>query len=166
MARVVNVSRGGWWAARSVRERRLLLAMTALLALVLVWFALIRPLVDARNAAEQRLNAAVTDLARARAEAAMLKQQAAGASASAAALPGPLDAFLMQSGAEQGFTGLQVVADGPARASISIAQVRPAPFFGWIGQMEARGLAVDSLSARPNPDQTIAVQAVLRSGGR
>ena len=28
------------------------------------------------------------------------------------------------------------------------------------------GLVVDSLSARPNPDQTIAVQAVLRAGGR
>jgi hypothetical protein len=44
--------------------------------------------------------------------------------------------------------------------------VRPAPFFGWIGQLETRGLIVDSLSARPNPDQTIAVQAVLRAGGR
>jgi general secretion pathway protein M len=164
MARVVTVKRGGWWAARSVRERRLLLVMTALLALVLTWFALIRPLMDARQAAEQRLNAAVTELARARAEAAALKQQAA--SASAGALPGPLDTFLVQSGGEQGFTGLQVVADGPGRASISMAQVRPAPFFGWIGQLETRGLIVDSLSARPNPDQTIAVQAVLRAGGR
>jgi general secretion pathway protein M len=164
MARVVTVRRGGWWAGRSAREKRLLLAMTALLALVLIWFAMIRPLMDAHNAAEQRLNAAVTDLARARAEAAALKQQAASTGASA--LPGPIDAFLMQSGGEQGFTNLQVVADGPARASISIAQVRPAPFFGWIGQLETRGLIVDSLSARPNPDQTIAVQAVLRTGGR
>jgi hypothetical protein len=30
--------------------------------------------------------------------------------------------------------------------------------------LEARGIKVETLSARPNPDQTIAVQAVLRGG--
>jgi general secretion pathway protein M len=157
-----TVRHSGWWAARSVREKRLLLAMTALLALVLIWFLVVRPLLDARAAAEQRLNAAVTELARARAQVAALQQQAAGANARPVA--GPLDAFLMQSGGEQGFTNLQAVASGPGRVSITMPQVRPAPFFGWIGQLEARGLVVESLSARPNPDQTIAVQAVLRGG--
>lgn len=163
MVKVQVARRRGWWAARTVREQRLLLLMAALLALVLAWFVVIRPLLDARSAAEQRLNAAVTDLARVRAEAAVLKQQAE--SASGTALPGPLDAFLMQSGGEQGFTNLQAVADRPGRVSITIPQVRPAPFFGWIGQLEARGLTVESLSARANPDQTIAVQAVIRGGG-
>jgi len=162
MARVVSVRRSGWWAARSVRERRLLLVMLSLLLLVLLWFVLLRPLMDARAAAEQRLNAAVTDLARARAEVAALKQRAASAAASP--VPAQIDAFLMQSGGEQGFTNLQVVANGPGRVSITLPQVRPAPFFGWIGQLEAQGMAVESLSARPNPDQTISVQAVLRGG--
>jgi hypothetical protein len=48
--------------------------------------------------------------------------------------------------------------------AITLPQVRSAPFFGWIGQLETRGLIVETLSARPNPDQTIAVQAVLRGG--
>jgi general secretion pathway protein M len=70
----------------------------------------------------------------------------------------------MQSAGEQGFTNLQAVASGPGRVAITVPQARPAPFFGWIGQLEARGLTVESLSARPNPDQTIAVQATLRGG--
>jgi general secretion pathway protein M len=162
MAEMVRVRRGGWWAARSVREKRLLLVMSLLVALVLVWFAAIRPLLDARAAAEQRLNAAVTELARARAEVAARSRQAGGDSGSPVA--GPLDAFLMQSAGEQGFTNLQAVASGPGRVAITLPQVRSAPFFGWIGQLETRGLVVESLSARPNPDQTIAVQAVLRGG--
>jgi general secretion pathway protein M len=162
MTRVVNVRRSGWWAARSVRERRLVLIMLALLLLVLLWFVLIRPLMDARAAAEQRLNLAVTDLAQARAEVAALKQRAASVVANP--VPAQVDAFLMQSGGEQGFTNLQVVANGPGRVSITLPQVRPAPFFGWIGQLEARGLVVETMSARPNQDQTISVQAVLRAG--
>lgn len=165
MVKIVHrASRNGWWNTRSERERRLLLVMLALLALVLIWFLVIRPLMDARAAADQRLNAAVTDLARARAETAMLSQVPAGASN--APVPLPVDGFLMQAGAEQGFTNLQVVADGASRATISMANARPQAFFGWIGQLEARGLAVDSLSARANADQTIAVEAVLRAGGR
>ncbi|HEY0114340.1 MAG TPA: type II secretion system protein GspM [Allosphingosinicella sp.] len=158
---VVRVTRSGWWAARSLREKRLLLAMGALLALVIVWLAVIRPLIDARAAAEQRLNLAVTELARARAEAAAMAQAAPGPNM--APVPLPVDGFLMQSAAEQGLTNLQVVADGAARATISIANVRPQAFFGWIGQLEARGLVVESMSARTNADQSIAAEAVLRA---
>lgn len=156
------ISRRGWWASRTVREKRLLLAASVLLLLVLIWLAVIRPLMDARAAAEARLNAAVTDLARARAEIAAIQQAAAGASASP--VPLPIEGFLTQSGAEQGFTNLQVIGNGANRATISMAQVRPPAFFGWIGQLEARGLVIDSLSARANPDQTIAIQAVVRAG--
>ncbi len=165
MAKTVIVKRGGWWAARSLREKRLLLFAAALLALVLVWLLIIRPLMDARANAEARLTAAVTELGRARADAAALKQTSAAAPSSNP-VPLPLDNFLRQAGAEQGLTNLAVVADGPGRATLTIAQVRPAAMFGWIGQLEGRGVTVESLSARPNSDQTIAVEAVLRAGGR
>jgi len=166
MAKTVSVTRGGWWAARSLREKRLLLFMAALLALVLIWLLIIRPLMDARANAEARLTAAVTELGRARADAAALKQNTAAAAPSGNPVPLPLDDFLRQAGAEQGLTNLAVVADGPDRATMRIAQVRPPALFGWIGQLEARGVAVEALSARANADQTIAVEAVLRAGGR
>jgi general secretion pathway protein M len=165
MARFVTFTRSTWWTARSVRERRLLVLLAVLLTLALLWVAVIRPLMDARAAADARLNAAVTELARARAEAAAVTQQAAAAPAGDQ-VPLPIDAFLRQSGAEQGFTNIVVACDRPERATISIAQVRPPAFFGWIAQLEARGLVVEALSARTNADQTIAVEAVLRAGGR
>ena len=163
MARVVTVRRNGWWAARTIRERRLVLFMLALLLLVLLWLLMVRPLIDARAAAEQRLNAAVTELARARSQAA-LRQPAAGPVREP--VPLPLDGFLTQQAGEQGLTNLQVTAEGASRARIAIGAARPQAIFSWIGQLEARGVIVESLSARANSDQTITIDAMLRTGNR
>lgn len=164
MAKRTIFVRPAWWEARSVRERRMLVFAAVLLAGVLIWLAVIRPLIDARTRAEARLDAAIAELAKARADASALKQQAAASAANP--VPSPLDAFLAQSATEQGLTTITVAASAPNRASISSAQVRPPAFFGWIAQLESRGLAIESLSARANSDQTIAVDAVLRAGGR
>jgi general secretion pathway protein M len=161
---VKSTARRGWWAARTLREKRLLLAMTALLALVIAWFGVIRPLADARAAAEQRLTAAVMDLSAARAQAAAASAQVAGPAGQP--VPLPLDGFLLTSGREAGFTNLTVNAAGPSQTSISIPSARPPAVFGWIAQLEARGVAVESLIARPNADQTISVEAVMRVGAR
>ena len=56
-----------WWATRSTREQRLLAVMFGLIALVLVWLLVVRPLGDALDRAKQRHNAAVLALAEARA---------------------------------------------------------------------------------------------------
>jgi general secretion pathway protein M len=165
MAKVQIPRRPGWWEARSAREKRLLLALAALLALVVLWLLIIRPLNDARANAEQRLDAAVAELGKARADAAALRQLGARP-AGAQPVPRPLDGFLMQAGAEAGFTNLNVIADGAARATISVASARPQAFFGWLSQLERRGVVVESMSARVNADQTIAVETVLRSGDR
>lgn len=149
-----------WWRARNLRERRLLATAGALLALVLVWFLAIRPLMDARATSEARLRAATTALAEARADAAALRPSGGGEAA-----PTPLAPFVTQSATEQGFTNITVTGDQANRVSIASPQVRPAAFFGWIGQLEARGIVVDSLTAGANADRTIAVQAVLRAGG-
>ncbi|HEY0326770.1 MAG TPA: type II secretion system protein GspM [Allosphingosinicella sp.] len=163
MAKVAIPKRPAWWEVRSAREKRLLLVMAALLVLLLVWLLIIRPLNDARANAEQRLDAAVAELGKARADAAALRQLGARPSG-AQPVPRPLDGFLMQAGNEAGFTNLNVVADGAARATISVASARPQAFFGWLGQLERRGVVVESMSARVNADQTIAVEAVLRAG--
>jgi general secretion pathway protein M len=152
-----------WWQARSLREKRLLVVASVLLVLVLAWFLIIRPLADAQANAEARLNAAVTELARVRAEAASLKQQAG--TTTGTAVPQPIGPFLTQSATEQGFTNALVNPGGPDRAAVSIPQARPPAFFGWIAQLEGRGLVVESLTARPNADQTIAAEVTLRAGG-
>lgn len=154
------VRRFSWWEARTAREKQLVLAAAVLLALLMVWVAIVRPIADARAAAEQRLNLAVAELAKARADAAALRQ---ARPAGGAPVPLPLDGFLMTAGSEAGLTNLVVIGDGPARATATVPNVRPQAFFGWLTQLEARGIIVESLSARPNSDQTIAVEAILRA---
>ena len=151
----------GWWAVRSVREKRLLITMLAVLALVLIWLAIIRPLMDAEADARARLDSAVAELAQARADAALAGQEAASSP-----VPGPVAAFLTQAAGEQGFTNMTITASGPTGASLASPQVRPAAFFAWIGMLEARGLVVESMTARANQDQTISVQALLRARGQ
>ena len=151
----------GWWGQRSLREKQLLLVAGALVVLVAVWFLAIQPLMDARSHARVRMDTAITELAKARANAATAQVETG-----APQVPLPLQAFVTQGAAEQGFTNMNVTASSPNQAAISSPQVRPQVFFGWIAQMEARGVVVESLSARANSDQTIAVDATLRAGGQ
>jgi|SoiMethySBSTD1v2_1073268.scaffolds.fasta_scaffold100596_4 general secretion pathway protein M len=149
-----------WWRERTQREQRLLLAMFALLALVLGWLLIIRPLSDALDTAQRRHAEAVTALsdARSRAEAARRLQ-----GERTAAAPLPLDSFIGRTSTEAGFTGARITAQGPARASITVDAARPQAFFTWVRLMERSGLAVDSLRARANSDRTLMVEAAFRA---
>src|SRR5687768_1167035 len=102
MAKVAIPRKPAWWDTRSAREKRLLLVLAALLVLVLAWLLVIRPLGDARANAEQRLDAAVAELGKARADAVALRQLGARP-AGVQPVPRPLDGFLMQAGGEAGF---------------------------------------------------------------
>lgn len=147
-----------WWRERSLREQRLLLVMLGLLALLLGWLLVVRPLGDALDDAKRRHGEAVVALAEARARA------GAGASAEPSAPPLPLDSLLARSANEAGFTGAQIAARGPARAEVVIPAARPQALFAWIARLEAQGLVVSSLRARANPDSTVHVEASFRAG--
>lgn len=153
----------GWWRLRTPREQRLLGVMLALLALVLGWLLIVRPLGDALDSAQRRHAAAVTALAEARARAGAAR----GAQARRAArAPLPVDGFLSRTATEAGFTGARIVAAGPSRASLALDAARAQPFFAWVRRMEQSGLAVETLRARTNPDQTLAFEAAFRARGR
>lgn len=143
-----------WWSQRSERERRLLLVMLALLGLVLGWLLVVRPLGDALDAAKERHGAAVVALAEAEA-----RRPNAPAPASAPALP--LDGLVSRSANEAGFANARVGGQGPTRATVAIDAARPQALFAWIAQLEGRGVTVDSLRARANADQTLAVEAAF-----
>ena len=148
-----------WWRERSLREQRLLIVMAALVALVLGWLLLIRPLADAHDSARLRHDAAVTALAEARARA-----EAAGRSRRRpAAVPLPVDALLSRTAAEAGFPNARIAGQGPAAASVALDAARPQAFFGWVAQLERQGLEVASLRARANQDRTLAVEAAFRA---
>jgi len=129
--------------------------MLGLVALVLVWLLVVRPLGDAFERAKQRHNVAVLALAEARA-----RSNPGGARASVAP-PLPLDALVSRTAADAGFTAAQVTGGGPTTARLALAAARPKALFGWIATLEAQGVRVDRLQARANPDRTVAVEAAF-----
>ena len=149
-----------WWSQRSERERRLLLVMLGLFALVLGWLLVVRPLGEALDAAKERHGAAVVALAEAKAR----TRVAVPSPASAPALP--IDSLVSRSATEAGFANARVAGQGPTRATVAIDAARPQALFGWAARLEAQGVAVASLRARANADQTLAVEAAFlaRSG--
>lgn len=146
-----------WWDARSARERMLLGTMFALLAIVFVWLIVVRPLADQLDAARQRHGAAVVALAEARARI---------PSAAGPAPAGPADSIVARTASEAGFTGARIARQGPAGASVAIDSARPQALFGWVAEMERRGLVVERLRARANADRTLSAEIGLRAGGR
>ena len=152
-----------WWRTRTLREQRLLLAMLALLALVLAWLLVIRPVGDALSRARERHSDAVVAAAEARAQVEALRGLQRQAPT---ALAGPLDATLNQSATEAGFTVSRIEREAANRATVVLDAVRPQAFFGWVDQMEnGRGLAVERLTATTNSDQTLAVQVTFTARG-
>ena len=150
------------WLARSVRERWLLGVMLALVALVLVWLLILRPLSDMLSAARQRQGEAVAALAEARAQAAAIGLLERDRPAPFA---GPIESAVAAAAASAGFqlSGLQ--AEGPGSVSLAIGAARPQALFGWVEALEAQGYIVQSLTASSNPDRTLSARIVLRARG-
>jgi general secretion pathway protein M len=150
-----------WWRGRTLREKRLLLAMAALFTLVLVWLLVIRPVGDSLSAARERHAAAVLRLAEARGQAAAIRSLSG---APTSTLSAPLTTMLNAAATEAGFPVARVEPQGPNRATLVLNAVRPQAFFGWVGQMEARNnLVVERLSATTNSDQTLSIQITFRT---
>lgn len=150
------------WLARSPRERWLLGVMLALVALVLVWLLVLRPLADTLSASRQRHGEAVAALAEARSQAEAI---AALERNRLAPFAGPIDTAVAAAAASAGFqlSGLQ--AEGQGRVSLAIGAAKPQALFGWIAALEAQGYIVETLTATPNPDQTLSSRIVLRARG-
>lgn len=151
------------WLARTPRERWLLGVMLALVALVLAWLVILRPLGDLLSAARQRHGEAVTALAEARSQAAAIGALERNRPP---LLEGPADATIAAAAAAAGFQLSGIQAEGPGRASLAIGAARPQALFGWIGQLEAQGYIVERLTVSSNPDRTLSAQILFRARGR
>jgi general secretion pathway protein M len=153
-----------WWRTRTLREQRLMLAAAALLAIVLLWLMIVRPLGDALSRARERHGEAAQALAEARARVALIGELEKN---TAPSLGMPLDALISQSATEAGFPVTRVENEGQNVTTFVSNSVRPQAFFSWVGQMETgQGLAVERLSASTNSDQTLSVQVTFRSRSR
>jgi len=152
----------GWWNVRSVREKRLLLAMGALAAVALAWLLVIRPIDNARAAAKARHDHAVIALARVEARAAEVERLRA---APRPTVQGRIVDIVGAEAVRVGFVSNQTEPVGADGVRIVIPAVLPRAFFAWVTDLETRlGLHVEALTARPNADQTLSVDVTFRGG--
>ena len=152
-----------WFAERSLREKRMLIVMAVLLVLTLIWAAIIRPVSDGLSSARERHADAVIRLAetQARVKAVTALQQQHPAPITTA-----LDTIIRDRANEAGFALSSVSADGPNRVQISIGTARPGALVGWIAQLEAAGILVESLATSDNGDKTVSAQMTLKVRGQ
>ncbi|WP_353216184.1 type II secretion system protein GspM [Sandarakinorhabdus sp.] len=145
-----------WWNDRTPRERLLLSVMLAALAVLLVWLAVLRPLAEARAAAQAEAVAAAGRRAQAQAlVAAIAARPAAGAA--------PVLDVLTRRLAEAGLQASRVEAQGPGQAVAEIAAVNGRLLLGWASGLETRdGLVIEQLEAARNPDQSVRVRLTVR----
>jgi general secretion pathway protein M len=152
-----------WWSGRSERERLLLGVMGALIALLMFWLLVIRPIDSARVAALQRLDSATEAAGRVAAVADGVRQARRLAPASlAAALP----VAVGQAAEGAGFTLSRLDAQGPDRVVIGISTARSPALFGWLATLQRQGVIVERMTLRTNSDATLAVEGTLRVRAR
>jgi general secretion pathway protein M len=152
-----------WFAGRSLRERRMLLVMFALLVLTVIWAGIIRPVTDGLSSARERHTDALIRLAETRAR---VKELEAIQRQRPAPLEAQLDTVIRDRANEAGFALATVTPDGPNRVQITIATARPGPLLGWIAGLESAGILVDSLSTADNGDRTVSAQISLKVRGQ
>lgn len=145
-----------WWNDRTPRERVLLIIMAVLLAALLLWLAVLRPLAAARSQAITDASAAVSRRAQAQGIVAAIRARPA---ASSAAVLDTLNRRL----AEGGLQASRLEPQGPGQAEVEIAAINGRLLLGWASGLEARdGLVIETLEATRNPDQSVRARLVVR----
>jgi general secretion pathway protein M len=140
-----------FWQARTMRERRLLIAMAALAAPILLWLALIRPLEAARLRAEAQLAAATADTA-------ALEAARAALAATPQASSGPVMPRVQAAVSAAGLSLASLDPAGPTGATARIAAARAPVLLRLIAALEAEGLVITSLSISRNEDTSVNAQ--------
>jgi len=148
-----------WFAARSLRERRLIAVMLALLAVTIVWAGVIRPVRGGLITTRERYDDAVIRLGETQARADAVRAILRGK-------PGRLEAPLPDAVRERadaaGFTLTGLDPDGD-RVRVSIASAKATPLLGWIAGLEGDGVLVDAGSITRNGDGAVAAQLTLKA---
>ena len=152
-----------WWSGRSARERVLLAVMGGLIALLLFWLLIIRPLDAAKTNAQQRLDLATQAAGRVAAVADGVRQARRLAPA---ALSAALPTAVGEAAQGAGFTLSRLDAQGPDRVVISIGTARSPALFTWLAGLRQQGVIVERLTLRTNSDATLAVEGTLRVRAR
>jgi len=149
-----------WFAGLSQREKLLVGIAGLLLAGLVGYYGIARPMVGAMADAEQGYVDAVERQARIEAKVAALQQPADG---SVVRFSGAIDAFVGQSAGETGIAVASVTPQSDSRVNMVVESAKPTALFGWLARIEQQGIAVESLNINPMDNGTISATMTLRS---
>lgn len=151
----------GWWDGRTVRERRLLMAMGVLFAAVLVWLLIVRPVQAWQaGAADRRIEAEQT-LAEVRSGLRIV----APSSATAPTSTEGLEPLVRRTAEGAGLTVVTTMAPGGG-LGIQMSQAPGRQTFAWLAALEVdHGVKVCSLGVMENADATLNIDGALGQGG-
>lgn len=145
-----------WWNDRSPRERVLLAIMAVLLAALLLWLGVLRPLAAARMQAARDASAAIARRAEAQALVTAIRARPLASSA-------PVLDIVNRRLAEAGLQAARLDAAGPGQAELEIAAINGRLLLGWASGLETRdGLVIELLEASRNPDQSVRLRLIVR----
>ncbi|MBO9575221.1 MAG: type II secretion system protein M [Sphingobium sp.] len=148
-----------WWANHSAGERRLMAGLGILILIVVFWLGVWRPVDEGLATGWARQGAALDRYQSVEAKVAALKRLPAPGQGART----PIEQLVSQTATEAGFTLDRVGSQGSGRMSISIAAAKMNALLGWLSQLEAQGVSVQTISIVPGAtDGTVSVQAVLQ----
>jgi general secretion pathway protein M len=151
-----------WFAARSLRERRLILVMVALAVVTILWAGVIRPVRGGLSDSRERYTQAVVRLGEAEAALAQVK------AIQRRQLPTPNGALADVVRARAGSAGLTLAAldaESPDRVRVSVATIRAGALTQWIAALEGEGVLIDSLTVSGAGGNAVSAQMTLTARG-
>lgn len=151
----------GWWDGRTVRERRMLMVMAVLVAAVLAWLLVVRPVQAWQAGAADR---------RAEAEQTLAEVYAGLRVIAPASTPAPtstegLEPLVRRTAEAAGLTVVTTMAPGGG-LGIQMSQAPGRETFAWLAALETdHGIRVCSLGVMENADATLNIDGALGQGG-
>ncbi|ONF95299.1 type II secretion system protein GspM [Sphingomonas jeddahensis] len=147
-----------WYQGRSLRERRLILIMLALLVVTILWAGIIRPVRDGLESTRERHARAEVRLGEVQRQVAQVKAIQRGRPR---APEGPLVDAIRTRADEAGFSLSSLEPEGN-NVRIGIATAKPGALLGWIAGLEHDGLLVDASTITGNGDGTVSATLTLK----
>jgi general secretion pathway protein M len=151
----------GWWDGRTARERRLLAVMAVLVAAVLVWLLVVRPVQAWQAGAADRRFEAEQTLTEVRSGLRIVAPETAPAVVSTEGL----EPLVRRTAETAGLTVVTTMARGGG-LGIQMSQAPGRETFAWLAALEAdHGIKVCSLGVMENADATLNIDGALGQGG-
>ncbi len=159
MNRSVNTA-AMWWSGRTLRERRMLMVMIALLLAVVISLCVVRPVLAWRAAAADRASAASADLAEVRVAVAAFEPVRPGGRPPADGL----EPLLRRTAAAAGVDVVTAMS-ASGQLGFQLSRVSSAPLFAWLSVLETdQRLTICSLGVTENADATLNVEGAVSAG--